>query len=440
MADIVERLTRAARRPNDAQLAAALIAGLVAMLAWLFLAGEPPESAPASGGEQSLTIARRPFTANLAFAGSIVPGDAIGVTAPFDGSVTAIGFTYGDRVEAGQMIVELDPGELMQTRNDAESAYLKAAQSAQEIADWTDGPEVARARRAATSAALELNAVERDFRETKRLLDRGLVPRNEYDSAAQRLKTQRMAVASANEELESMLRRGQGANRRVASLTLNSARAQLTRLNGQLRRAVVRAPEAGVIVRPPSIQADGITSGVHVGARVSRGQMIGSIARDGGLAVAFKLDEGDVNQLKVDQPVIVTGPGFQGTALTGKIVSIAGEAVAAAGNSGKASFTATALLDPLNREQAALVRIGMSAAVIVTTYSNPNAIVVPPSAVQGSAPAATVLVRMPGGGEPRAVSVRIGRVTPEGVEIVAGLKPGDQVVWVPPALAAVPPT
>ncbi|RHW19064.1 HlyD family efflux transporter periplasmic adaptor subunit [Sphingomonas gilva] len=439
MADIVERLTRAARRPSDAQLAAALIAVLAAMLAWLLLAGEPSEGAPAAGGEQSLTIARRPFTANLAFAGSIVPGDAIGVTAPFDGSVTAIGFTYGDRVEAGQMIVELDPGELMQTRNDAESAYLKAAQSAQEMANWTDGPEVSRARRAATSAALELNAAERDFRETKRLLDRGLVPRNEYDGAAQRLKTQRMAVASANEELQSTLRRGQGANRRVAALTLDSARAQLARLDGQLRRAVVRAPEAGVIVRPPAIQADGITSGVHVGARVSRGQMIGSIARDGGLAVAFKLDEGDVNQLEVDQPVVVTGPGFQGTALTGKIVSIAGEAVAAAGNSGKASFTATALLDPLKPEQAALVRIGMSAAVIVTTYNNPDAIVVPPLAVQGAAPAATVLVRPPGGGEPRAVPVRIGRVTPEGVEIVAGLKPGDEVIWTPPAPAAAPP-
>jgi multidrug efflux pump subunit AcrA (membrane-fusion protein) len=440
MAHFVERLKHAANRPSDAQLAGILIAGLALVLTWMALAAGPAEDAGAAGGEQSLIISRRPFVATLAFAGTIVPGDAIGVTAPFDGSVTALGFTYGQRVEAGQMIAEMDAGELLQTRNEAESAYLKAAQSAADIAAWNSGPEVSRARRAATAASLELTASERDFRETKRLLDRGLVPRNEYDSAAQRLRTQRMAVASADEELQTTIGRGQGAYRRMAAIELDTASARLSRLDRQLHRAVVRAPDTGVIVRPPLAQSDPMSGGVHVGARLSRGQLIGSIARAGGLAVSFKLDEGDVNQLKVDQAVVVSGPGFPGAALTGRIVSIAGEAVpSGAAATGKASFTATARLDPLTLPQAALVRIGMSAAVVVTTYNSPSAIVVPPLALQGSAPAATILVRRPGGSEPLAVPVQIGRVTPEGVEIISGLKPGDRVVWTPPAPVETPP-
>jgi multidrug efflux pump subunit AcrA (membrane-fusion protein) len=439
MANFVERLRRLARRPSDLQLAAILIAGLALVLAWTWFGKKSPEEA-APQDEQSAIVTRRPFTASLSFAGTIVPGDAIGVTAPFDGSVTSMGFAYGDRVEAGQLLAELDASELLQIRNEAEGAYLKAAQSAEQITTWNNGPEVSRARRAASSASLELNAAERAFRETKRLLDRGLVPRNEYDSVTQRLQTQRLAVASANEELAATLRRGQGANRRMVAIELDTARARLGTLDGQLRRAVVRAPDNGVIVRPPAGQTDATSSEVHVGARLNRGQLIGTIARAGGLSAAFTLDEGDINKLKLEQPVVVSGPGFSGTALTGRIVSIAGEAIPGGpAGAGKSRFTAVARLDPLTTEQAAMVRIGMSAVIVVTTYSNPNAIVVPPQAVHGAAPATTVLVRRSGIAKPRPVQVVIGKVAPDGVEITSGLKPGDVVVWTPAAPAETPP-
>ncbi len=418
---------------------AALAISLLALW-WLVPRGAAPPATGAGLTEQSLVVARRPFVASVSFTGTIVPGDGIGITAPFDGTVKSVGFAYGERVTPGQVLVELDVSELEQRRNEAESAYLKASQNAADIDNWASGPEVSRARRAAASATFELGDTERKMQETKALLDRGLVARSEYDGLVQQLRTQRLSLAAARDDLGVALRRGEGANRRVATLELENTRARLARLNAEFAAAVVRASDAGIIVRPPSVRPDVTDSGIHVGLRLSQGQLIGTIARSGGLAVSFRLDEADVNRLKPGQAVTITGPGFNGFALTGKIIGIAGEASSAEGAAGgKASFTATARLDPLTADQALQVRIGMSASIAVITYQNPMALVVPPQAVQGAAPAATVLVRDRGTGARHPVTVQIGQVGPDGVEILSGLKPGDTVIWDSPAPPAAPP-
>jgi hypothetical protein len=84
-------------------------------------------------------------------------------------------------------------------------------------------------------------------------------------------------------------------------------------------------------------------------------------------------------------------------------------------------------------DQARHIRIGMSANVVITTYQTTSSIVVPPQAVQGEGAAATVSLRDPRTGRALARSVTIGAVTPDGVEIRAGLRPGEQVIWREPA-------
>ncbi|MBA3812729.1 MAG: secretion protein HlyD, partial [Caulobacteraceae bacterium] len=62
-------------------------------------------------------------------------------------------------------------------------------------------------------------------------------------------------------------------------------------------------------------------------------------------------------------------------------------------------------------------------------YRNSAALVAPAAAIQGSAPATFVMVRDPRSGRSRRVAVSIGRVAPDGVEVLSGLKAGDVVTW-----------
>lgn len=397
---------------------------LVLLLAfgwWWSSARADKAAAPA---ERSLVVARQPFVATLAFAGKIAPGEAVSITAPFDGAVQEVGFTYGGRVAAGDALLVLDTQEIAAARNQAEAAYLKAHQPADDIANWSRGPQVAAARRRVGLAALELARLEREARESRRLLDKGLIARNEHDGVAQQLAAQRMNAAAANDELADTLAQGGPAAARIAGLELENARTGLRRSEAAMSQALVRAPASGVFVAPPLSGARLAEGPLHPGTRVTRGQLIGTIARDGGLSVRFEVDEADVNALAVGQPVIVTGAGFAGLALNGKVSAIAAPTETA---TGPTRFAASARLDPLPGDQAARVRIGMSAAVAVITYQAPAAIVVPPEALLGSAPLARVKVRTPAGVAERQVAV--GRVTPVGVEIRSGLRPGETVLW-----------
>jgi multidrug resistance efflux pump len=297
------------------------------------------------------------------------------------------------------------------------------------MADWSNGPEVSQARRSESSARFDASETDRKIAETKGLLDRGLVARDEYDGLLQQQRSQQMALVAARQELAEALKKGDAANRRVTAIELETARARLDEFAAESAGAVVRAPVSGILVHPPGEKGDAAGQPLHVGMSLTKGQLIGAIAHPGGLAVTFQLSEADANRVRVGQRVAVTGPGFEGVDLTGTIASVAGEATPASGGEGGVTFAASARLDPLTPAQAAIVRIGMSASVTIDLYRNPAALVAPPSAVRGDAPDTYVMVQAADGGRPRRVPVRIGRVAPDGVEILSGLKPGDVVVW-----------
>ena len=385
----------------------------------------------ARAGEQSVTLEPQPFVSTLSLTGVIVPGASVDVVSPLEGVVKAVGFDYGQPVTEGQILAAIDPRDAEQMRDEAKASYLKARESAADMAAWSSGPEVSRARRALASADLDLKTTQRRMAETKSLLDRGLVARSEYDDLVEQARSQRMGLAAAQEDLAATLRQGQGGNAEAVALELQVAHARLTDLDSQLAGTVVRAPATGVIVRPPADKADAPVQ-IHVGLQLARGQLIGSIAGNGGLAVAFQLSEADADRVAPGQGVSVSGPGFEGIALRGRVQSVAGEASPAnAGSGPMAAFAAVARLDPMTPAQARAVRIGMTANVTVEIYHNAAALVAPPEAIEGSGADAQVRVRPEGGGAVRRVAVRLGHVGPDGVEILSGLKAGDALVWTP---------
>lgn len=395
-----------------------------------FLAPRPGGAAKAGGAEQSAVIQPRPFAATISVVGAVTPGDVVGVSAPFDGVVRSLGFTYGDPVGQGQVLAVLDTAEIDHRLSEAQAEFLKASQAASDMAGWASGPEVSQARRAEAQAAADLKDTERKTAQTKGLLDRGLVARDEYEGILQQGRSQHMGLAAARQDLAAALKRGEGSNRRVTALELGNARARLAEVEAQRAGAIVRAPATGVMVHPPSDKGDAPGPGPHAGGPVTKGQLIGAVARPGGLAVTFQLSEADANRVRPGQRVHVTGAGFEGLDVQGVVASVAREASpSSASAAAGASFAAVARLDDLTAAQAAVIRIGMTANVVIDLYRNASALVAPAAAIQGSAPAAFVKVKDPRSGRSRRVAVAIGRVAPDGVEVLSGLKAGDVVVW-----------
>ncbi|MCJ2067707.1 HlyD family efflux transporter periplasmic adaptor subunit [Methylobacterium sp. J-030] len=416
------------RRAAAGVCAAAIVA--LAGLAWLRGAprlGSVELKAVQPVAERTLTVAPVAAAAFVTLAGTVGAEKAVPVVAPFDGAIRAVRKQIGNVVQAGDPLVVMDDGEIATRVREAQAAFLKSSIAADLLHRWADSPEVIRAKRTLESAEAGLALAERQVTETKTLFDRGIVSRNEYDGLVQQRDTQKKAVASAGMDLQTTLARGDANSRRLAALDLQNTRSRLMDVMAQADGKVVCAPIGGILSHPPVSRqtnqpAAEIASGVHVG----RGQALFAIADTATLVVTGRVDEVDVNRIRIGHPVAITSDAFPGEPIAGRLIGISAEADATRGESRAPSFEVRAAFPrDASRGQ---IRLGMSARMRIEIASNPQAIVVPIEAVRDPTTNPVVQVRDPASGEPRPRQVRLGATQQQGIEILSGLRDGDTVI------------
>jgi PAS domain S-box-containing protein len=386
-------------------------------------------SGPVEAGGQTITVERQPLQLQIATVGTIEAGAVVPVVAPFDGQIKEKFFTYGGAVERGQLLAVMDTGDLEDRLRDAQSALIKARQRMNELRNWSSGVDMSRARRALTAAQIDVDSLKAKLKETKMLLDKGIVSRSEFTDLEQQVRSRQLQLDDAKQDLEAAQARGDVEMQRIAALELAGADVKVKGLEADLAKARLTAPVSGVVLQQQEdSSAGGRREAVQVGTRVVRGQGIITIGDLEDFTVKANIDEIDINKVRVGQAVSVTSDSFDGLDLVGKVTSVSAQAGAdTTGRSGMPVFPITVAVDTTPEERK-IVHVGMSAALSVITYDNPEAIVLPPAAVRGQGDRATVDVRDPATGQTRPTPVKLGVTAPEGIEIRDGLKPGDVVV------------
>ncbi|MFA7431765.1 MAG: efflux RND transporter periplasmic adaptor subunit [Rhodospirillaceae bacterium] len=393
------------------------------------------ETAGTAEATRTWRVEPRPLRKSIDLVGQIEPGNTVSVLAPFNGPVLEKHFEFGARVEAGDLLAVLDTAELDAQHRDAKAGLIKAEQAMRELQDWAKGVEVARARRALQAAERSLTSAQQKTRETKQLLDLGVVARQEYQDALDRELEADRSVMSSREELDGVLDKGAARNRLVAELELANARQKLADLERKLESARIRAPVGGVIIRPPTqTGSEGgggsstATAEVTQGTKLTEAQAILAIASLDNLRVDTSLLEIDVNKVTSGMRVLVTGEAFPGTTLEGRLTSIANQATKGAGAS-LPQFGISVLIEDVGDAIVRAVRLGMTASLQIVTHDDPAALVVPVPAVQTGPDGTTVRRRNPATGQVEPVAVTLGQRLPEGVQILSGLSAGDEVAY-----------
>jgi multidrug efflux system membrane fusion protein len=180
---------------------------------------------------------------------------------------------------------------------------------------------------------------------------------------------------------------------------------------------------AGFVSYPPGSLVDSVA--VEVGDRVGAGGQLATLVPRSGLAAEVDVSQLDIGKLRLGQAVLLTFDGLDGATATGQVSDIAGTAEQATSSAG----TSTVVEYQVTVEPAGLpsgARADMTGQASVTTASRNNVLVVPSSAVGGSAAAPTVQVVQDGSTVTRPVVV--GLVSTDGTEILTGVHAGEQVV------------
>ncbi|MEC6412918.1 efflux RND transporter periplasmic adaptor subunit [Achromobacter xylosoxidans] len=397
---------------------------LLAVAAIAFAWHRPPGGKAQDKPSLWTLVSPRPVEIRLGVAGRIVSAQIVTITAPFDGNIKSLEVSEGQRVEAGQRLLEMDVTQLDIQRRQALSEQIKARKVLSDIDHWESGPDVARARQTLSSARLSVSDTRQKLVETRQLYDRGIVPRMELDALIQQEKMQSLSVASAEAELANARERGKGQARQLAEMELANATARLNALADEASGGVV-APFSGVVVRVPGNvdgRQDAAGAPLQAGTKVGQGQGLLAIANVERVHVVAKVDETDLNRLRPGQPVEIRGEGFRDLALSGELESIGVQGLEGDSQAGT-MYRVVIALPPLTAAQQAVVRLGMTASASIVIFHDEQAMVVPATAIRTDAGKSLVRFRESASSPERSVAVSIGPAAPDGV-VVTGLAPG----------------
>lgn len=395
----------------------------------------PPPADPtvhAAPGGATLTLSPRRHSQGLALSGKVLPLRLVNLTAPFSGKLGQLQVHYGDRVAEGQVLLTMDDSEAAIKYREAKAAAIKAVNHYLEIAYWEEGSEVARANRSLIRARMSLGKEKEKVVETKRLLEKGIIPATEHDQARQQLANQELDFTNAEEELAAVLKKGDAENLEVARMEMENAKTKARLAEEELARAQVKAPVAGLVMKPPGGGKEGQDSGkaLEEGATYQKDQILVAIGDLTGLAIDVKLDEIDVTRVQPGQGVRISLDAFPGTQLEGEVLAISPHADEQ--GQGPPAFTARVAVEAIPAELRERILVGMSANVEILIHNNPQALLVPLTAVRNEGGKRYVYRRPAPGTPAEVVEVQTGFTTQNEVEILSGLAAGDLIEAVAP--------
>lgn len=381
-------------------------------------------SIPTAGDERWMQVQPQQLENHLGLVGRIEAAVQTTIAAPFEGLIQDLEVVEGERVERGQPLLTLDTSLIDIQLRDALAAQLKSESTVQEMQNWSQSEAVARARRAVTSAQLGLSDTQAKLADTNRLFERGIVARMEVDALEQQQRTQQIDLTASQAELHAALERGAGVSRRIAEMELENAQARYQTLLSLNAQRQLRAPFPGVVLRPRRQEGGDSIPTLQKGIRTTPGMPLFELISLERIKASARVEEADLHQLNEGMSVQITGDGFDGTVLQGRIETIGVQGKHSEMNGASSTYDVTVSVDPLTAAQRQRVRLGMSARLSIATYHVENGMALPAEALQQrSGGGIFVIYRKSMHETPQQLTVTPGRAVPQGIEVF-GLEPG----------------
>ncbi len=239
--------------------------------------------------------------------GKIEPIDGFEAHAPAPTTVKRVLVREGDRVKAGQLLLQLDD-DAARAQAAKALAQLKASQAdLQAVRAGGTHEEVLTTRSDLVKARAERDAAQRNLDAMTRLQERGAASPAEVEAAQNRLKTAQAQVSL----LEQKAGAGRYSRPEVAKVRAQEAQAKAEYQAAQdlLRSSNITAPRAGIVYALP----------VKAGAFVNTGDLLAQVAELRTIQVRAFVDEPDIGRLAVGEPVAITWEGQPGRTWEGKV-------------------------------------------------------------------------------------------------------------------------
>lgn len=250
------------------------------------------------------TAALGNITASIATNGKVEALDNFEAHAPAPTTVKRVLVHPGDKVKAGQLLVQLEDFNARAEAAKAQ-ASLKGAES--EIQNAETGATTNTAQ--SDKARAEVEAARRNLEALQRLQQTGAASAAEVQSAQTRLETAQADLRAVQQKANPRALQTDVARARAQQ---DEARAALSAAGEMLRDTNIRAPRAGTVYAQP----------VHDGQYVQAGDLIVAVADLSRVRVRAFIDEPEIGKLTPGQRVNITWDAIPGRVWQGQLTRV----------------------------------------------------------------------------------------------------------------------
>ncbi|HEY7290211.1 MAG TPA: efflux RND transporter periplasmic adaptor subunit [Vicinamibacterales bacterium] len=335
------------------------------------------------------------MTRSVEIVGTLAAVDEVTISSEADGIVSRILHDLGDRVHAGDALVELDREKAEYNLAQQRAALARAlaqygAPDTEHLPPFEKTPDVQKAK-------AELVQAQQSFDRAKELMDRQLVPRQTLDDADAMLQSKK---ASYDSSLQ---------NARNLQANISAADAAMKLADRQLRDTYIRAPFDGY-VQQRFVNVGQLVKGSGTPVPVM------AVVRIDPLKVTGEIPEKMVPWISVGQSVELHVDAYPDKTIAGKMSRIS-----PAVNTSTRAFPFEALVP--NGE--ALLKPGTFARVRIQTSKTDKVLTLPYAALQYRYGVNRVFVVT--GDHLAAKELKVGERLGDRIEIVSGVNAGDPI-------------
>ena len=188
------------------------------------------------------TVQTRNIIERVSASGKIQPETEVNITAEVSGQIIALPVKEGDRVEKGDLLVQINP--------DLYEAALNRAQAAANSAR----SNLASARAQQAQADAQFFAARKSWERTQQLFKDQVISQADYDNAEANFRSAEATLTAATESIRS------------AEFAISSAEASVQEARDNLSRTTLLAPQSGTVTAlvkevGESVQGNGFTAG-----------------------------------------------------------------------------------------------------------------------------------------------------------------------------------
>ena len=292
-------------------------------------------------------IETRPLEALVSASGKIQPQLSVDISASTVGRVTRLAVNEGDRVKAGDFLLQIDP-EALQAMVDRSEAGLEAARSAQR-----------QARVAVDTARVNWDIAQDNLQRQRdlwasQLTTRETLERAENDVALRESEHLAREIEVATQE--------QRVRQELASL--ESVQYDLTKVT-------IVAPIDGIVTRRTIEEGETVV----VGTMNNQGTVLMTIADLSVIEAEVEVDETDIPSVAVGQPATVSIDAMPDRTFAGRVTEIGNSPIQSSGTQASQA-TNFKVMVTLNEEVPG-IRPGFTCTADITTATRAAAVAVP---------------------------------------------------------------